>query len=91
MILRVYEPSAKFGLETTEYHDYVCNKYQIYNGILHVMRFNAHDLYIPLSSIKLFQDLPEPVEPLPAKLPAKLTDSMLEEVLVENNVLLERL
>lgn len=57
MIIRVYEPCTKFGTETVEYHDFACNKYQVYQGILHLMRFGANDLFIPLASMKLFEEI----------------------------------
>lgn len=59
MILRVYEPCAKFGTETTEYNDYICDTYQVYQGVLHIMRYLAGDLYLPLANLKLFHQLPE--------------------------------
>ena len=57
MIVRIYEPSAKFGIETIEYHDYECDDWQLHSGVLQLMRFKANDLHIPLTSIKLFEQL----------------------------------
>lgn len=58
MILRLFEHAAKFDCEgTLEYFDIKCDSYQVTNGVLHIMRFKAQDVFIPLSSIKMFKQM----------------------------------
>lgn len=59
MVIRVYEPSAIFGSGTDKYGDYKCDNYQVYNGMLHIMRYGKTDLFIPLGSMKMFEKLSE--------------------------------
>lgn len=77
MILRVYEPYAKFGEETVAYHDFKCDDYQMYDGVLRLFRFKGNDLFIPLTSVKIFEERDEVVEPT-----KQLTDSDLQDEVV---------
>lgn len=66
MIIRIFEPTTKFGDLTLEYHDFTCDIYQIANGVLHLMTLHEEAVLIPLTSIKLFKQLP-PVPEFPIK------------------------
>jgi hypothetical protein len=58
VILRLFENTAKFDCEgSLEYHDMECNNYQIYQGVLHIMRYSGQDVYVPLTSLKMFKQL----------------------------------
>lgn len=75
MVIRLYDLDAKFGVLSESYCDYECDNYQVVGPVLHLMRTGGQTRYVPLTSIKIYHELP----PIADEVLPVVTDSMLEE------------